>query len=465
MKQPKNPYSDISKRVEYSILGILFGCMFPILAFIIEILRLDLTFTLASYKYIHKTIPVHYIIDTAPIFLGLFAFIGGRNLDKAKKSNEELKKASKYREIFFMNMSHEIRTPMQGIIGVIDVLSDDGELNKEQKVHVSTIKQSSNDLLAILNDILDLSKLEAEQMRIYTKPMNLKVMIHKISRLFYAIMQQKKIELDLKYDNNIPKIIEADQLRITQIMSNLIGNAVKFMEAGTITITVKLLSDDPDVRIQIEIQDEGIGMDPNEMSVIFDSFKQAKNTSELKTQIKGTGLGLSISQKLAKLMGGEIKVKSELGKGSVFWFDFIAKKVENETILDELIVNKTYYDKNILLVDDSMINQKVIGLLLQKLGCKIEIANNGLEACKLVRENIYDMILMDINMPELSGIEATKRIKNEFEKTPIIIGLSANALLGDAERYIEDGMDDYLTKPITLKMLSKKFDKWFNAKN
>lgn len=453
-------YSTWKNRKIYTVYGVIFGFIFPLIAFSIEVLRLKIGFSFQSWQLVHDQIPVHYIIDTAPFFLGLFAFVAGYNLDKAVATNDKLKKTSKYKEVFFTNMSHEIRTPMQGIIGMIDLLSNDKQLNKEQRKYVNTIQQSSKDLLAILNDILDLSKIEAEQMRIQNKPMNLEFTMQKIHRLFLPITKQKNIEIVLQYDTSLPESIIADPLRITQVVSNLVGNAVKFTNEGKIEINVTKISDTPELRIKIEIKDEGSGIEEKDLKCIFDSFKQVKNTAEAEST--GTGLGLTICQKLATLMGGKIEAKSQLGKGSSFSFTFVAKEntIQKELRKTEAITNN--FDKRILLVDDSKINQKVIGLLLEQMGCQIVIASDGVEACVKAKEQWYDMILMDINMPRLNGLEAAKKIRETSTNKPIIIGLSANVLSDSYdEQQMKTFFDDYLTKPLTIQMLSKKLNKWF----
>ncbi|WP_459212893.1 ATP-binding protein [Aquimarina rhabdastrellae] len=458
MDTKRNMFNKMTNRKLYMIYGIIFGFMFPLLAYAIEVVRLGLNFSLESYVFIHKTIPVHYIIDTAPFFLGLFAYIAGYHLDKVEDSNDKLKKASKYKEIFFTNMSHEIRTPMQGIIGMIDILIKDENLNSDQKQYIQTIEQSSKDLLAILNDILDLSKLEADQMRIYNKPMNLKNTLLKIHRLFSAIMKQKGITFIMNYDDKIPQNIIADPLRITQIISNLVGNAVKFTEKGEIALDVVLHKSEPDLNIRIDVKDEGKGISEQDQKYIFDSFKQAKSNFNT---IQGTGLGLTISQKLARLMGGAIEVKSILEKGSTFSFRFKAQKlicpegsIENEDDIFD-------FNKRVLLVDDSKINQKVIGLLLQKLGCTVILASDGVEAFNKVKTEDFDMVFMDINMPRLNGYEAAKLIKEHKENAPIVIGLSANVMTPEEHQENQNYLDDYLTKPLTIKILSKKLEKWF----
>ncbi len=452
-----------SEAAKYTFYGMLFGLMFPIVATSIDISKLGLEFSLESILFVQKKHPIHYIIDTAPIFLGLFAMFGGRNLDKLKGTNKQILQASKFKQDFLANMSHEIRTPMVGVIGMIDLLFKNTKLDDLQKEYVSTIHQSSQNLLDILNQILDLSKMEAGKFSLSPKGINLKKLIHQNIDLFLANSKAKGIDLISEYPDTLPEQIYADDNRLKQVISNLIGNAIKFTDKGTITVKSSLVSKKNDeLTFKIEVIDSGIGISKEDQKSLFNRFSQVHNEAILVGE--GTGLGLTISKKLVDLMNGKLGVQSEIGKGSNFWFTF-KTKISNAVIPStEKAFDKSNDQKfnlHALLVEDSETNIIVSKQILKYLGCTADVAKTGRKAIEMFEEDTYDLILMDINLPELDGVETCKLIRQGYKKVPPVIAITSNALPGDAERFIAKGLDDYITKPFTTEILNIKLKNWF----
>lgn len=453
-----------SEAARYTFYGISFGFAFPILATSIDMARLDHEFSWQSITYVQRNFPIHYIIDTAPLFLGLFAMFGGRNLDRLKEKNQQILKASKYKQEFLANMSHEIRTPMVGVIGMIDLLFNTTKLNDLQKEYVTTIHQSSHDLLEILNQILDLSKMEEGKFNLSPTPINFKDLIHQNVDLFLATATAKEINLIPKYSEELPENIMADGNRLTQVISNFIGNAIKFTNGGEIHIHISAVSQKNDhFTIKVEVIDSGIGIGKKDQETLFSPFSQFNEESIIAGE--GSGLGLSICKKLVDLMQGKLGVKSELGKGSNFWFTFKTNIVDTPLLVKESKIptrTKNYnYNLHVLLVEDSETNILVSKQILKYLGCTSDIAKDGRQAFNMFKEDTYDLILMDINLPELDGVQTCNLIRKNYKKVPPIIALTSNALPGDAERFIAKGLDDYITKPFTTEILNSKLQNWF----
>ncbi|GGX27480.1 ATP-binding protein [Aquimarina muelleri] len=456
-----------SEAARYTLYGIIFGFSFPILATIIDIVNLDLKFSWQSAIFVQKNHPIHYIIDTAPFFLGLFAMFGGRNLDKLKQTNEQILKSSKFKQDFLANMSHEIRTPMVGVIGMIDLLFKNTTLNDLQKEYVSTIHQSSLNLLDILNQILDLSKIESGKFSLFPTNINFKKLIHQNMDLFSANSTSKEIKLISTYSEKLPENIIADSNRLTQIISNLIGNAIKFTQKGEIHIKTSILTKkDNELTIKVEIIDSGIGINKKDQQTLFTRFSQFNEASIIAGE--GSGLGLTICKKLIDLMKGELGVESEIGQGSNFWFTFKANMITPSIIKENKIIPNTVFQKynlHILLVEDSETSILVSEQILKYLGCTTDVAKTGKQALHMFKENQYDLILMDINLPGLNGIQTCNLIRNSHKNVPPIIALTSNALPGDGERYIAKGLDDYITKPFTTEILNIKLKNWFGNYN
>jgi PAS domain S-box-containing protein len=392
-----------------------------------------------------------------------------RDITFLKKATEQLLKAKeiaekslKVKENFLANMSHEIRTPMNGIIGMIDLLTET-PLESDQQKYVLTIKKSSETLLRILNDILDLSKMEAGKMQLRLTSINIENTVEKLHSLFYQQAHLKGMELYYSIEDNVPKYLLADETRLLQILSNLTSNSIKFTEQGSVSINVMLEGKKENVnKIRVEISDTGIGISDDNLQKLFNYFSQVDNSST--KSYGGTGLGLAISKELCKLMNGEIGVRTQIGVGSTFWFTFEAqesKRSIEEKNNTEAAVKITgrfkKYNLKILVVDDNHVNQMVASEILKKSGCTVETASNGLEAIEKVKNNTYDLIFMDIQMPQMDGTTATREIKKlGIPNLPPIVAMTAYAMEEDREKFLSAGMDDYIAKPIKSEVLINK---------
>jgi PAS domain S-box-containing protein len=394
-----------------------------------------------------------------------------RDISELKKSAEELliakdeaERSLKVKERFLANMSHEIRTPMNGVIGMIDLMYET-PLNPEQKDYVQTIKKSSETLLTILNDILDLSKIEAGKMDLHNSPLDIKEILERLVALFRQRAIEKNNKLIYKIAEDVPAYLIADQTRLLQIFSNLTSNALKFTENGNVTISLSKVSSNGKIHIlKGEITDSGIGISEEDQKLLFGAFQQVDNST--KKSFGGTGLGLAISRELCRLMKGDMGVVSGHGQGSTFWFTIevrsttispsISENGESEIKLTNFF--KVYAPK-ILLVDDNQVNRKVASEILHKSGCQVITADSGAKAIEVFGANIghFDLVFMDIQMPEMDGIETTKKLRELYGKTlPKVVAMTAYSMQHDRERFLSEGMDDYVPKPIRAAILVQK---------
>ena len=372
-------------------------------------------------------------------------------LQKEKLENEiaVALESARFKQSFLASMSHEIRTPLTGIIGIIDIL-EKADLPDTERELLSIMKNSSENLKEIINQVLDFSKIEAGKIKLKPRNFDLNHILETTKNLFYD-SSGKNIVFQIRKDPKIPRVIFADESRITQIINNLLFNAVKFTTEGKITLHSNLIeqsSDRPDVKIKIEVEDTGKGIPLEKQKMLFKPFVQVDEKSFSHTE--GTGLGLSICKELTTLMGGQIGVNSQPGKGSTFWFTFVARRAQYELVSQQTERKHPSQPKslNILLAEDKVVNQKVITLMLKSQGHNVVVANNGHMALSLYKENNFDLILMDIQMPLMDGVTATNILKANHSDLPPIVGLSANALEGDREKFMAMGMDEYITKPV-----------------
>lgn len=377
------------------------------------------------------------------------------NLKIAKEKAEE---ATRTKSMFLANMSHEIRTPLNGVIGLSKLLQK-SELNEDQQELLDIITNSGENLLMIINDILDFSKIESGQILLETIDFDLKNLVENVFHLMKFKAIEKGVEFYYHIAKEIPAILTGDPLRINQILMNLVNNAIKFTHKGKVELIVELVDHrEKTVRLLFRVIDTGIGISEEGKALLFKEFYQSE--SSITRKYGGTGLGLAISQNLVSLMKGEISVNSEIGKGSEFWFRLPLKEasqIVKEKDDENYQISK---DLKILLAEDNLINQKVSVLTLKNLGFGCDIANDGREAYKMHENSRYDLILMDMQMPVIDGIQSTVMIrefeKNSMVKNPVYItAVTANVLVEDKQECLVAGMNNFLSKPFSEKELLK----------
>ncbi len=392
------------------------------------------------------------------LLITLCVWVLFRDISKRERLEKELiitqkkaEHAAAIKEQFMANMSHEIRTPLNAIIG-FNARLNKTKLDAEQKEYAEAVQSSGENLLAIVNDILDFSKIEAGMVRIEKIRFNLSNLLQSLITMFVGQAKEKQVNLELKISQNVPQFILGDPTRLTQILINLIGNALKFTNQGSVCVEVDLISiHDKNVTIIFKVIDTGIGIPTEKMPEIFERFTQAK--SDTSRIFGGTGLGLSIAKKLVELQSGTIQVESIQGKGSEFSFNIPYIITEGE---DNDLKKNNDNDKKIeitgnlkiLVVEDNILNQKLASFMLKDWKIDFDICDNGKLAVEKLKSEKYNLILMDIQMPEMNGYEATEYIRNQLKLTIPIIAMTADALPGEKEKCIGFGMTDYISKPI-----------------
>jgi len=366
---------------------------------------------------------------------------------------ESAKQSENAKSAFLASMSHEIRTPLNGVLGLTRMLAET-DLNPIQRAYVDNIVLSGDILLGLIGDVLDLSKIEAREMHLSATPISLPSLVASVVNLFKGQTEERGTSLRFDIDNSVPTTVLADPVRLRQVLSNLVGNAVKFTDGGDVQIIVSKAAEN----VKIEVQDTGIGISPDEIDAVFSRFTQAGDSSR-----GGTGLGLAITKALVELMGGDIHATSKLGYGSRFTVSLPLQEVAAKAIEPRQGAERRFDGRRVLVVDDNQINLLVSSHAIEKLGCETVCAADGNEALDILLNERFDIVFLDVQMPVLNGLEVTREVRRrEGERDhTLIVALTAGALLQEQQACIEAGMDDFITKPITLESIQNVMSKWF----
>ena len=411
---------------------------------------------------------VHILEQAQPLFNHLGEYKGylGTVVDVSEQKHTQLllqeKKVAenslKFRSDFLASMSHEIRTPLNGIMGLSEILLD-SKLSAEQASKVQNILGASKDLRSIVNDVLNLSELEAGKVILQKEFFEVSDLIETIAERYEP--EAKAKNLVLSFDTTHIQIsLNTDRRRLTQVLSNLVRNAIKFTEKGSVVVSVAV---NEEKQLYFEVKDTGPGIPPKDQKKLFQDFSQLQHTTA--QNLEGTGLGLSISKKMMELLGGKIGLKSKVGEGSSFW---LTLPIQNQNSQSKKSVSqvapkpdkKSVAGVRVLLVEDNLINQQAFKIMLQKMGCSVDVLSNGRQAVENFSKGTYDIVFMDIQMPEMDGLEATTVIKNQYERVPPIIGLSGNILQRDDQGNLHSDMDDLLLKPVVSNDIERMIKKW-----
>jgi PAS domain S-box-containing protein len=395
-----------------------------------------------------------------------FAITMFEDISELKKNESELVGAKQLaeeslllKETFLANMSHEIRTPMNAILGFTDLLLNE-PIREKERDYVQTIRNAGESLLRIINDILDLSKIEANMMEFEAQPLNIPDTLRSLQTMMLPKAEEKRLELFFSCDARLSRTLIGDPTRLTQIIINLVGNAIKFTRKGNVSVDARVIDEDTDnCMVRFTVTDTGIGIPKDKLDTIFERFRQAEAYTS--RSYGGTGLGLSIARQLVELQGGEMDISSEEGKGSVFSFILKFEKPA-ETALNKIGSEKMEidYDRirnlHILLAEDNPINVKLIRNIFDQYAIRIDVAENGQEVLSLIGRKQYNLILMDMDMPVLNGYETTRIIRKEYRLDVPIFAMTAHAMAGEQEKCIQMGMNDFISKPLNSSELFEK---------
>ncbi len=437
-----------------------------------------------NIRYIHFVSKIFYSKYSEPniILITIQDVSWQKESQKLWKDIFTMRKSAEIKEEFFQNTSHQLKTPLTDIVGILDLLNNT-ELNEQQKQYIATLKESSGTIINMINDILDVSKIEAGKMKLNYEKYNIRKNVKNIINNVSHIAKEKNITVNYDIDETIPDFIIIDGKRVNQVISNLLSNGLNYTNKGHVTIRIKAEeSNDEHVIIYCEIKDTGIGIIKKDHKNLFKAFQKSNKTENSSI---GSGIGLYICKNIVNLLGGDIGVESEKKKGSTFWFTFKAEKHnENHELNEPEIHNNEYKDtinKNelnlsVLLVEDKKDNQKVLTMMLESLGCKVTIAPDGQKALELYQENVinafnifgnveYDLILMDLFMPVMDGVSATKEFRSKYKELPPIIGISAHDIDKSFQELHKLDFDDFITKPISVSSLENLLYKWKNRVN
>jgi len=394
--------------------------------------------------------------------------------ERANMLAQEATSANRAKSEFLANMSHELRTPMNAIVGFSEVLSDD-TLDKEHKSYVNMILESSKNLLHLIDDILDYSRVESGKLDINIRECRIGDLISEIESMLRPLASKKNITFEVLQCDMIPEIVQTDPLRLRQCLTNLIDNALKFTDAGYVYMDVGLVNYGQEAFLQFTVEDTGIGIPDDKIDFIFESFMQAD--SAMTRKYGGAGMGLAITKRLVTLLGGQISVTSAEGKGSVFTFEIptgvqwsnVNASVWNKYLhvdeINEILQSEkgsVMYNGKVLVAEDNPSNQKLIAILLQKMSLDVALADDGLQAVEQCAQQTFDVILMDMQMPNLNGYDAVRQLRSQGIQTPII-AVTANAMTGDEQKCLSVGCDGYLSKPIDRKKLEELIGQYLSV--
>lgn len=466
---------NFSNKIKYTLAGVIFGFIFPLLALAIDLFVKELSYSMSNILHLHHINPLHNIIDTAPFFLGLFAYFAGLRQDKIveinngleeeienkilhlKEMNEDLQAALRYKDNFLSNISHELRTPMNGMLGVLDLMIKDDTLDALHKNQLEMVYDSSYKLLKTMNDIIDFSSLEKDNIKLELETVDIRTFLDRIKNGYFMNFHKIVEHLEVIVDPSLRDyFLVIDKFRMSQVIVNLslILKRIAPIQSLKLYFNKSDSVGSEKETYVLELSSPGVCLSQNEKMQLLDDLMQLDYINA-----KSFGVGLPISKKLLELMNGDLNFKSSIPEGNTFIINFKASKGK---INDLPIVQTRNSSKrpSILIAEDNVINQKVIAMLLKKLDCDFKIVENGQELLDNYQANLFDMIFMDIQMPVLNGVEATKIFRSTYGNEIPVIGVSANAIQSDIDHYLAIGMSDYISKPVIVDELKKMINKY-----